>query len=44
MTGWLRIKIMCQSGATCLPMGCVFQWDNIIQIQQSGSNHHLIEN
>jgi hypothetical protein len=23
-TGWLRIIIMCQSGATCLPPNCCF--------------------
>ena len=23
-TGWLRIKIMCPSGATCLPADCCF--------------------
>ena len=23
-TGWLRIKIMCQSGTTCLPTDCCF--------------------
>ena len=22
--GWLCIRIMCPSGATCLPMGCTF--------------------
>jgi hypothetical protein len=24
MTGWLGIRIMCQSGATCLPADCCF--------------------
>ena len=23
-TGWFRIRIMCQSGATCLPADCCF--------------------
>jgi hypothetical protein len=23
-TGWLRIRIMCQTGATCLPPNCCF--------------------
>ena len=23
-TGWLRIGIICQSGATCLPLNCCF--------------------
>jgi hypothetical protein len=23
-TGWLRIRIMCQSGATCLSVDCCF--------------------
>jgi hypothetical protein len=24
MTGWFRIRIMCQSGVTCLPVECCF--------------------
>ena len=49
-TGWLGIRIMCPSGATCLSADCCFSeldYANSIQLVglvQSGPHHHLIEN
>jgi hypothetical protein len=39
-TGWLRIKMMCLSGATRL---LLFQWANTIKIQLSAHLHPFIE-
>jgi hypothetical protein len=38
-TGWLGIRIMCPSGATCLFADCCFS----VGIAHSGRHHHLIE-
>ena len=40
-TGRLGIRIMCPSGATCLPADCYF---SELALEQSGPHHHLIEN
>jgi hypothetical protein len=45
-TGWLGIRIMCPSGATCLSADCCFSepaLKNPTRRVQSGP-HHLIEN
>ena len=34
-TGWLGIRVMCPSGATCLPADCCFS--------EIAPNHHFIE-
>jgi hypothetical protein len=50
-TGWLEIRIMCPSWATCLSMDCCFSelasyknpTKHVVPVQ-SGPHHHLIEN
>ena len=48
-TGWLGIRIICQSGATCLSVDCCFR-DTIkkstkcVGLVQNGPLHHLIKN
>jgi len=47
--GWLRIRLMCQSGATCLPVEySLSAWTNITNPTQriglvQSRHHHLIE-
>jgi hypothetical protein len=49
-TVWFGIRIMCLSGATCLPADCCFSelaHKNPTQpvcLVQNGPHHHLIEN
>ena len=44
------IRIMCPSGATCLPADCCFSELTLksptqpVGLEQSGPHHHLIEN
>jgi hypothetical protein len=49
-TGRLGIRIMCPSGATCLPAECCFSELALLNptqhvgLIQSGPHHHLIDN
>jgi hypothetical protein len=52
-TGWLDIRIMCPSGATCLCADCCFSELALykkknptkrVGLVQNGELHHLIEN
>ena len=46
-TGWLGIRAMCPSAATCLPAECCFSELALIQfvgLVQSGLQRHRIEN
>ena len=44
-TGWLEIRIMCLSGATCLPQTVVSVNEHYKNpTQRVGPEHHLIEN
>ena len=42
-TGWFAIRIMCQSGTTCLSVDCCFsERTKIVGPVQSGYHHHFI--
>jgi hypothetical protein len=51
-TGWLGIRLMCPSGATCLPADCCFSEiaatiknkSKGVGLEQSGSHRNFIEN
>jgi len=49
MTNWLRIRLICPSGATCLPADCCFSELALknptqrVGLEQSGHQHHFIE-
>jgi hypothetical protein len=43
MTGWFRIRIMCQEWSNMSTCRLLFQWASTIKIQQSRRRHHLLQ-